>query len=557
MTMVVLSLLLFVAVCSVNAAFPEAKTTSGMVRGIAVNNKWGNIHSWAWKGIPYAASPEGSLRWKSPQPAKSWTGVKVTDRWGHACPQVCTLPNITCPNAGPDPTTYSEDCLFLNVFAPYGATPSSNLNVMFFIHGGDFKQGAGGEDLYDADFFAHFTNQVFVTINYRLGALGWMTHPTMKIPTNLGILDQRAALNWVKHNIANFGGNPKQVTVWGQSAGSMSVATHMTTARSVGLFTAAIGESNPFAIGFKSAEKANKIGVAMGENLLCGTKDTPAAKMWECMQKRPVHDILVAQDVVEAEFLPIHLHVWEWVVFWAPTIDGEDLKGNPLTEISKGNFHKDTPYMLGYNKDDARPYAYKILELPMHKWELDLLVPVFFGEKYAKQIIDAYPIPSNETHDCRDDMSNLISDYTFACGTWEAARQIARHGGQAYLYNYSHALSFKQAWGPKYKFCEDYACHAAELPILFNSVNMSKKYHEQRDEQVLSRWLESLWTQLNDKGKEGEPLLAYKSKVPWKPVEANSSTTNTMVLWTGADLLMWQEYADKMCPLWQKVGFYH
>jgi para-nitrobenzyl esterase len=218
-------------------AEPTAKLDSGVVQGVAA----GEVA--VYRGIPYAAGPSGPLRWRAPQPVRPWTGVRPATANGAACPQP-HLSDDPWAQVGPQ----SEDCLFLNVFAP-AKTAKGGDAVMVFIHGGSFIRGSGGVPLYDGSALAR-RGVVVVTINYRLGRLGWFAHPALTAENadggrlgNYGLMDQIAALQWVQKNISAFGGDPKKVTVFGESAGAVAVQMLTTTQAAKGLFVRAISES--------------------------------------------------------------------------------------------------------------------------------------------------------------------------------------------------------------------------------------------------------------------------------------------------------------------------
>ncbi len=219
------------------AAAPTAKLDAGVVEGA----RSGEVL--VYRGIPYAAGPSGSLRWRAPQPVKSWTGVRRATTNGAACPQP-HLSDDPWAQVGPQ----SEDCLFLNVFAP-AKTPKGGDAVMVFIHGGSFTRGSGAVPLYDGSALAK-RGVVIVTINYRLGRLGYFAHSALSAENadggrlgNYGLMDQIAALQWVQKNISAFGGDPKKVTVFGESAGAVAVQMLTTTPAAKGLFVRVIAES--------------------------------------------------------------------------------------------------------------------------------------------------------------------------------------------------------------------------------------------------------------------------------------------------------------------------
>jgi para-nitrobenzyl esterase len=215
---------------------PTVSLDSGVVQGEAA----GGLQ--VFKGIPYAASTAGEGRWRAPQPAAKWSGIRMATAFGAACPQ---------PHVGNEPWSQvgpqSEDCLFLNVWTPSERT-GAQLPVMVFIHGGSLRAGAAGVPLYDGTKLAQ-RNAVVVTINYRLGRLGFFAHPALTAENadgylaNYGLMDQIAALRWVQRNIAQFGGDARNVTIFGESAGAVSVQALMASPEANGLFAKAISQS--------------------------------------------------------------------------------------------------------------------------------------------------------------------------------------------------------------------------------------------------------------------------------------------------------------------------
>ncbi|AWN24107.1 carboxylesterase [Deinococcus irradiatisoli] len=196
-------------------------------------------------GIPYAAPPVGGLRWKAPQPAAPWTAPRDATRFGPVCPQT-VIALFALPGETPGTLKGQEDCLTLNVYTPAEATPQSRLPVMAWIHGGSFVAGSSAG--YSGAELARKYGVVVVTMNYRLGALGWLSLPALGAEAggssgNYGLQDQQAALRWVQTNIAAFGGDPAKVTVVGESAGGMSVCAHLASPQSAGLFRGAIIQS--------------------------------------------------------------------------------------------------------------------------------------------------------------------------------------------------------------------------------------------------------------------------------------------------------------------------
>src|ERR1700722_72715 len=216
----------------------KVKTEQGKVQGKTINN--GKVH--AFLGLPYAAPPVGDLRWKAPQPAAKWKGDRDATKFGAHCAQGRVFDDMVFQDAGP-----SEDCLFLNIYTPADVKDSSKLPVMFWIHGGGYSGGGSSEPRHNGDFLP-LKGVVLVTINYRLGVFGFLVTDELAKENNgsagnYGLLDMVAALGWVKKNIGSFGGDPNNVTIFGESAGSFAVSTLMASPMPQGVFQKAIGES--------------------------------------------------------------------------------------------------------------------------------------------------------------------------------------------------------------------------------------------------------------------------------------------------------------------------
>lgn len=243
-----------------DADAPTVRTQAGQVQGIAERGVF------AFKGIPYAAPPVGPLRWKETQPAANWQGVRIAGKFGNACIQT---PGLSEANGG-SPGALSEDCLYLNVWTPK-ADAFARLPVMVWIHGGAYIFGAGSLDIYNGAPLAS-KGAVVVTINYRLGQLGFFAHPALERespggPANFGLLDQIAALRWVQNNIQQFGGDPRNVTILGQSAGAKSVMALLASPLARGLFHKGIAMSSyalPDATRAKATEVGTKVTTALG-----------------------------------------------------------------------------------------------------------------------------------------------------------------------------------------------------------------------------------------------------------------------------------------------------
>lgn len=253
-------ILLIITSCTSKKGLDEVKTTEGIVSG--VHNATGDVH--IFKGVPFAAPPVGDLRWKEPQPALPWDGIRKCDTWPASPIQGKPVPFMMWTQEFITPAEpLSEDCLYLNIWTP-AKSDTEKLPVLVWIHGGGFTSGSGACDIYDGEALAHL-GIIYVSINYRLGIFGFMAHPELTAESNhhasgnYGLMDQQAALSWIQKNIAAFGGDPSRVTIAGQSAGSMSVNAVVASPLSKGLLHGAIAQSGGmFQIDFRIHHQRRK-----------------------------------------------------------------------------------------------------------------------------------------------------------------------------------------------------------------------------------------------------------------------------------------------------------
>ncbi len=239
-------------------------TTQGRLRGV-----WrGDL--WSFSGVPYARAPVGPLRWRPPLPAEPWETVRDASTFGAIAPQSTVVPGITSPSDPDASEPQSEDCLFLNVWTP-DLDPERRRPVMVFIHGGGFTSGSGSVFLYRGGNLVRNGDAVVVTINYRLGALGFLGHRRLAdqdgLVGNWGMQDQVAALAWVRENIAAFGGDPDNVTIFGESAGGFSVAALLGCPAARGLFRRAIVQSG--GVHVHTVEEAERAGERLAVDFGC------------------------------------------------------------------------------------------------------------------------------------------------------------------------------------------------------------------------------------------------------------------------------------------------
>ncbi|HEY0436304.1 MAG TPA: carboxylesterase family protein [Phenylobacterium sp.] len=312
---------LFALAAPASAAPDAVKVAQGQLRGAVA----GSVAS--FKAIPFAAPPLGDLRWRPPQAPRAWTGVRDATAYGPMCMQMRAVP------AG---ANQSEDCLTLNVWTPAGFKPGGKLPVMVWIHGGSFTGGSGSNAIYDGTHFAE-RGVVLVTVNYRLGRLGFFAHPalTAEQPSgplaNYGMMDNLAALKWVQDNIAAFGGDPKNVTAFGESAGGILINDLMSTPKARGLFAKAISESGFGRIPGLPMAQAEKVGVDYAAGL--GVTATGAEAM---KQLRALSADALSKPAGQV----------------TPILDGQILPEGPAAAFAAGRELK-VPYIAGGNSWEA------------------------------------------------------------------------------------------------------------------------------------------------------------------------------------------------------------
>jgi len=412
------------------AAAPEVKVHQGMLQGVALSDGVS-----AFLNVPFATPPIGSLRWKPPQPAVPWSGVRQAVKYGEACTQ--------------DPKGYgslfadggSEDCLNLNIWTP-ALKPRARAPIMVYVHGGGFTGGAGTIPSFDGTALAH-KGVVVVTINYRLGVFGFLAHPelTRESPNrtsgNYGLADQLAALHWVKENIRAFGGDPSHITIFGQSAGAISVTDLMTSPLSHGLFQGAIAESGtPLLSGAgmqlaQAERQGSAFADAQGAASIAQLRAMPAADL----QKR-----------------------WaDFAVAWAgrswPIADGWILPKSPA-EVFAAHGEMAIPLMIGNNAREGFG--------PPKDADLPGRLQSTFGDS-ASRAAAFYDksAPPDPVMGGAADM--FATDTTFRCPAVVIQTWHARQGSVVYAYQFDETLPGKEEIG---------AQHSDEVSFVFGTLGM-------------------------------------------------------------------------------------
>lgn len=414
---------------------PLVNTRCGPVRGTVKNGVR------EFLGIPYAAPPIAKLRWKAPQPHAAWTADFDATRFGNSCAQV---------GFGRNRAQSSEDCLFLNVYSPDPA--GSGLPVMVWIHGGTFLVGSGSS--YDGSGLAKKGGLIIVTINYRLGALGFLAHHSLDAESaghasgNYGLLDQQAAIRWVKDNIAGFGGDPKRITIAGESAGAMSVGLQLVSPAASGLFERAIIESGPFLRSRPIAE-AEKRGDELAAKLGCDKAPDIAG----CMRAKSTEQVLSAIPASPVGQL-----------VWSPVVDGHLIPDQPVKAFAAGKFNQ-VPVINGSNHDEGTLFI--AFAKPVNPEEYTAAVRGRFPAK-ADRVLAAYPVAGYSSPSQASAAG--FGDVVFSCPILKTGELLAAHVPvYQYEFNDVHAPNLFLAHPP----FPMGAFHGSEIQYVFETSMMA------------------------------------------------------------------------------------
>ncbi|KAA0022440.1 carboxylesterase/lipase family protein [Antrihabitans cavernicola] len=402
-----------------------------------------------WKAIPFAAEPTGPLRFRAPVPPEPWNGVRECTEFGKIAPQgvAVSVPVDPGLKAG-------EDCLWLNVWSP--AEEAAPRPVLVWIHGGAYCLGSSAQRIYDGKMLAELGDCVIVTFNYRLGALGFLDLSSFStdehvFESNLGLRDQIAALEWVRDNIAAFGGDPGNVTLFGESSGGGSVTTLMTSPHAEGLFHQAIAQSPP-ATSVYGPERA--AGVARRFLEVLDLSPERAGDLYDL----PIMEIIEASDALVDE-IPEKV---PGTLAMAPVVDGDIVPRYPVAAFQKGLSHR-IPLIIGTNHDEASLFRLiKSSLMPVTPDAVNAMLsgiavdhPDLSPERLA-EIISAYPDASKAKG-----AQALSQDAAFRMPSIWIAEAHSRHSA-TWLYRFDHAT-------PMLKAARVGAGHATELPYVFGN----------------------------------------------------------------------------------------
>jgi para-nitrobenzyl esterase len=409
----------------------------------------------AYKGLPFAAAPVGALRWRPPQPVPAWPGVRSSDAFG-----MNSLQGIVFDDIDPTIPGVSEDCLYLNVWTPAEPGDGAKLPVMFWIHGGGFVVGSGAEPRYDGARLAA-RGIVVVTVNHRLGALGFLAHPELTAEQgasgNYGLMDLIAALRWVANHIAAFGGDPTAVTIAGESAGSMAVSALMASPRAKGLFVRAIGESAAL---FESPSRklatraeAERRGVELARDLGAGSLQE--------MRRAPAQAVLDASPGFG----------------FRPIIDGYVLSRTPA-EIFAAGEQSDVPLMSGWNKDEGFNFTLSPDETALYP---DLARAIFKDRTDA--CLALYPAGSPDID--KASARALGGDLTIIHPNWAWIEAQKRTGKAAiFRFRFERCPLTPEGWFGDRPSADAGAFHAGEILYVFDNLGAFPWLYAAEDREI-------------------------------------------------------------------------
>jgi para-nitrobenzyl esterase len=453
----------------------KVKTEAGKVQGKMSAD--GQVRDFL--GIPYAAPPVGKLRWQAPQPAKKWHGVKQATNFGHRCMQPPLNKDMIFRDPG-----QSEDCLTLNVWTPAKVEKNAKLPVMVWIFGGGFVTGGTSEGRQDGENLAH-KGVIVVSMNYRLGVFGFFATKELAAESphhaagNYGLLDQTAAMDWVKRNIEKFGGDPGRVMIFGESAGSISVSAQMASPVAQGLFSRGEGESGGalgnLAGSFRTLEDSEQVDEAfaqkvLGKTALADLRAVPADELLKAAGNRmgPAR------------------------AFW-PNVDGYFLPQNPAAIYAAGK-QAHVPLLAGWNKDEV---AFAVLRAPVKPTVASERAQAEkdFGAD-ADGFLKAYPA-TNDAEALRAE-EDFAGDSFIAYSTWAWLEAQVKTGG-APVYRYRFDLPSP---GDEFHSAEAGAFHSDDIEYVFGDLNFRHGAQWRPEDRQLSELMQTYWTNF---AKAGNP----------------------------------------------------
>ncbi|WP_238431528.1 carboxylesterase/lipase family protein [Streptomyces cavernae] len=477
-------------------------------------------------GVPYAQPPVGDLRWKAPRPVRPWQGVRQATEFPNRCVQTSSW------DPGYEQPSYTEDCLYLNAYVPEGsaAVPDGTAQrpVMVWLHGGGLTAGAG-EDVVP-DTFARQTGAVVVTVNYRLGAMGFLATDDLDreardgVSGNYGMLDQQAALRWVRANIGRFGGDPARVTIAGESAGGRSVCTQMASPTARGLYRAGIVQSGAYGdCAARTQRDADTSGAAFARQLGCSDV--------ACLRGKPAQEILQAQGRYD----------------WGPVVGGDFLPLQPFEAFRKGAAAR-VPVLNGANKDEGTMFAFGQFDAngtPLTAEQYPGVLTSVFGPEQGERALRRYPLSGHPSPTLA--YGTAFGDFLMACPALRLGEELK---GRGPVYSYEFADRTSPPFASLRNLDTDFpfgATHVNEVQYLFKHFGLRTPLNA--EQKVLARRMVQYW---------GSFIRGGAPRADGQPPMPDQRTQDGLVLSlktasAGGNTLSGTVHREHRCDLWDSA----
>ncbi|KAH8356329.1 hypothetical protein KR084_002378 [Drosophila pseudotakahashii] len=529
-----------------------ATTSLGKVRGRYQKYRSGERGGYySFKGMRYGAAPTGARRFRAAEPEKPWSGIRDASREGQSCPH---------KNMILDTFKGDEDCLFINVFTTRmpkeedSSGEQPKLPVMVWLHGGGFSFGSGNSFLYGPDYLVA-EDIVLVTLNYRLGPLGFLTAGP-DAPGNQGLKDQVLALKWVRDNIAAFGGDPSQVTVFGESAGASSVQLLLLSPQANGLFQRAISQSgsalNPWSMAASSSQRAARLAANLGyvganntEDILDFLRRVPAMKLVEAAPTT-----ITAEDQrnnIGLPFVPVVEGYWNQDSQEEQFLEQPFLTQHPSDMYHSQNFNSDVAYMTGYNTHEAMLFIRRLRKNPqllsIIENDFGRLVPQDLNvtqshDRVTREIRSFYLGSKHVGIESVDEMIALLTDLMFLQGIRRTARNHAKYGkAPVYMYRFSFdgALGlYKRMLG----IPRPGVCHGDELGYLFKFGFFNLSLDPKSMEVQVKNRMVRMWTNFAKYGSPTPDIEDPYLTTKWAPIDPTNVMNSLNYMDISANLAM-------------------
>ncbi|KAJ6666150.1 hypothetical protein lerEdw1_001054 [Lerista edwardsae] len=490
---------------------PEVLTKNGRLQGKHVKVSGAGRDVDVFLGVPYAKPPVGPLRFSPPQPAEPWTGFRDATSYPPMCLQDLqmgqALQDMFSTTNAKIPLETAEDCLYLNIHTPSHSDKKTKLPVMVWIHGGGLLVGAAST--YDGSTLAAFEDVVVVAIQYRLGILGFYSTGDAHAPGNWGFLDQVAALQWVQENIADFGGDPRSVTIFGESAGGFSTSAHVLSPMSKGLFQRAISESGVALMEALVDAHPEKMAKKIAKTAGCQT--STSVEMVRCLMGKTEDEIL--HTSLKMDFTTMHLGSDEkHIVFFNAVVDGVFLPKAPK-ELLKEKKINNVPHIIGFNNHESGWLLPSMLKFPDYTNGLEretVIAAIQSSEQFtgvssknAGIIADEYLKDFMDPVQLRDQLFEMWGDVLFVAPGIQTARYHRDAGYPAYLYEFQHRPSSHAGLKPEFVKAD----HGDEIGFVFGKPFLVSATEE---EKKLSRTVMKYWANFARNGNpNGDGLVTW------------------------------------------------